>query len=442
MNYQNRKEKIKLPTNRICKHGFVRELKTRLLEPDQIEPDSPQYEKVQGALVDLLIDQNEFPEEGLFSEGTYNKWWNGKGFPNGKNRKILDAAFPGLPDKWFRRERFGNRFQRYLGCLDLPYLHGPSSSCRPGLAFESAETILVGINRDWKPVSSGYLQTMDIHLRGPDKRGGLNVWKNHLYGQSPSGSKPCYPGRGKRIPDERESIDYDLTIGARSFIGLSIPEVLDGIYQENNVLSVIPFLFALLCWELRGASHYRLDLVFDFLSSLICAQIILQEKYWFMCSTTIRDRIERSVFDLLRTASQYFYEEVPFSVEQELKRFDELTRQALKRLPPGSNLEHCLTPPIAYLGSHDVNDFFGIFLGVMENRVDEAELETIFIERNQGLIRDYPHTIANAPPVYVGLLDGLTRARSAFIDQFQVLGWSEAELLGQLHAVLFDPRSV
>ncbi|MCY3770072.1 MAG: hypothetical protein OXG56_12020 [Gammaproteobacteria bacterium] len=191
-----------------------------------------------------------------------------------------------------------------------------------------------------------------------------------------------------------------------------------------------------------GARILPPDIRIDFLSALICAQIILQEKYRFLCSKTIQDRIEFSIFDLLRMASQYFYEEVPFSVEQKLKEFDQRTRQALTQLSPTSDLERDLISPIACLGSHDVNHFVEIFRGVVGNRVDEPELEAVFIERNQCLIRDYLHTIANAPPVYAGLFDGLTRARSAFIARFQVLGWSEAQLLSELHAVLFDPQSL
>ena len=235
MGYVNKMQRKYLPTNEIRKRGFIREFKSLLLKEHEVKQDSPQYGKVEEMLRKILCEKNEYPKDGIFSEGTYNKWWNGKGYPGKKNQKMIDAAFPGLTDKWFNRERFGNRFQRYFGCLDLPYIYSLGDSDSPGPAVEQAEIVLQEIHDDWKPISTGYLGIVDICLRGPNKRGGLNVSEIFFKSQYKFNENSPYPELVEPIPDERESIDYDLTIGERSFIGLSIPDYLFDVYQENSI---------------------------------------------------------------------------------------------------------------------------------------------------------------------------------------------------------------
>ena len=438
MDYAKRMQRKYLPTNEIRKRGFIREFKSLLLKEHEVKQGSPQYGKVEEALRKILCEKNEYPKDGIFSEGTYNKWWNCKGYPGKKNQEMIDTAFPGLIDKWFNRERFVNRFQRYLGCLDLPYIYSlggsdssdSSDSSEP--AVEQAETVLGEIHDDWKPVSAVYDRKIDIYLRGPNKRGGLNVSENSPY------SEQVEP-----VPDERESIDYDLTIGEESFIGLCIPDYLLDIYEENNEFSVMPFLYVLLCLNLKSRSKYRLDLIFDFLTAISCAFVLQQDKYQIFLHSHIVDRGDRAIFNLLDESYKYFYEVQYYSIEQKLKEFDELEKQESLKIPRTSDFGHfLLNPTLNYLSTYGVGPFVDIFFHAMRDLTDEDELEKFIIERPHNVTETYPYTAKYASDIYVGLLDSLTSARSEFISQIDVLGMSEKQLLSTLMSACLHSRTI
>ena len=197
---------------------------------------------------------------------------------------------------------------------------------------------------------------------------------------------------------------------------------------------MIPFLYILLCFNLESRSKYRLDLIFDFLTAISCALVCQQEKYKVLSSTIIEDKEDRIIFNLSDESCEYFYEVQYYSIEQQLKEYDTLTKEELIKSSWASGMDYNLT-------SHSIGNFLNVFLYMMEDVLSEKELEEIF-ELKHDVIKTYPYTTKYASDIYVSLLDSLTKARAEFISQFDVLGMSEERLLSTLKFAYLHSREV
>lgn len=312
------------PTQIIRAKSFSRELLLLLTPNEQFELSKSTPPSNYIAYLDLAMHQAgivpTYREKGVCKktdnfvvDSQLQNWWNGEAIPGPSKQKKIESVFSTLPTKWFNRRYFCNRFQMHLATQDLFYI----SSRNTKYAVEEANRFIDEIISNWRPKGRSKDK---LNLSGPVNRGGFCL--NQLHQSqfiSLSGDSDPSPEN-----TEKYNIKYDLSIDSFSDVGVNIAEFIANIYQQPERLSIIPYMFCLLCLGDDDGSNYKNELFIDFLSILNCArflqsQTIDQEPLLRNSQTAIH------IHQLFLQVNDYYYSDY-WSVEEQSIRMAETHR--------------------------------------------------------------------------------------------------------------------
>ena len=223
-------------------------------------------------------------------------------------------VFPKLTNKWFERKSFTHRFQIHLASLDLQYIDSIDSEYAEYEATKMIETIIL----DWKP--KGHRSSRDLIISGPIERSGFNFKEYELMKsfKSPSTIQNINDSFTQKYK-KKMKIKYDLTIGkTSSYVGINLPKPIAEIYQINYPLSIVPYMFTLLCLSEDNESNYKSDLFLDFLSLINCTQFLLFKEYGGVFDFN-NDRVGGHIIALFLQINDFYYDDY-WSIEKQKSR--------------------------------------------------------------------------------------------------------------------------
>lgn len=453
--YSFSRAKTNFRTKEIAVRGFVRDLKSRLLEGFVYSLEEPEYRLVADAFdlkvsrldISLLTEfydqkQNEY-KISFVDSSCYSKWWNGRQYPDKRNRKLIEILFPGLLCKWFERSNFKNRMQLHLASMDLFHLsrncncpvkeeHDKEldSYCDKCLsqALNEAEWILKEIHKDWQPIHSGYFNAFDVCIAGPQARSGLNVAKNLFESRL-----------SQEVRDDRAQINYDLSLGDGSFVGLPLPREIINLCQSENPFSIVLFLFSLVCLDFRTESEYRNDLTLDFMTALNCAGLLLYAKHGRLFGSQ-SDFMSKSILEMLLNVSEYFYDQ-PFDLNELLLSYEKLCKQAKET---GGALYGDIVHPITHFSGYPGFKLTEMFFDIVRLSINDQNIET-FMENleefsysttyEESKVDDY----LKSP--YLRVFKSLELARERYLNLFDIVGYPRNELIAELSKTVCSPMN-
>jgi len=444
--YSHNKAKNNFRTKEIAIRGFVRDLKSRLLSGQEYSLEKGEYRLVAKAfemltsridvsLLDEFYDEETKTYEISFVESScYSKWWNGHQYPDNRNKKLIEMLFPGLLCKWFDRSNFRDRLQLHMASLDLfsfsdncncEYKKASASTlyCEKCLteALNEASWIIKAIHQDWKPEKTGFNKIIDVCITGPIERSGLNVSKNKF----------------DSIEDPREQVDFNLSLGATSFVGLNLPKNVVELYQDENSLSVVVFLFSLIALDFKTESEYRDDLVLDYLTALNCAGFYLFLKHGLLFKGTL-DPLEDKLQYMLLYSSEFFYDE-PIDLKKALTGFEDLIGNSPEEY---ESLQTSIDYPMIHFDCHSGFKLTEIFFEIMNFSLTKEELKN-FMEN----IKDYCFAEYDSNSIvdeYLAepssrVFKSFEAARARYLNLFSITGYSRKELINELSKTIKNP---
>lgn len=404
------------PTQEVRAKSFARELKALLLPNEEcVNLKDQEYRKYIEALNDAMfrVDADfSYEHNGeskispdYISKSRLSDWWHGKSIPEPSKQVDIEKAFPNLATKWFDRSHFSNRFQLHLATLDLHYIDSKDSK----YADNEAATLIKKIIDDWKPKKSNRLE-----ISGPKKRGGYNL-DQHV------AAKMFMPEANVDFLAECEvksKIKYDLSLGPVSYVDSLIPEGISNMYQEGNPLSIVPYMFCLLCLGADDDSNYKHDLFLDFLSVLNCAFFLVYKQAGGMIFIP-NDDIGTSILKLFFQVNEYYYDDI-WSVENQKKRRAEGEIRTQKLKNKGLTLDpipaHACNQPIFHLSD--------ILEDIITNKIpltpaNESEIQELTI-----------HT----PRLFKDL-------RKFYLNLYTISGMTEEEIMDNMLKKIRDYRA-
>lgn len=439
--YRHKKTKRFVGIEQMAIRGFVREFKSKLLAGKTFSQNKPEFSLVDYEFSKQLAEnffnnsnlrtneQYASNQESHLDSSVFSKWWSGQRYPNPQDRDLIDILFPGLTAKWLDRSNFKNRMQVHLASLDLfdrlrscnSLIHKSVSGksqphcdkCFPHVLTE-AQWMLEAIHDDWKPVLTGYLRAIDVCISGPQSRSGFNVSKSLL----------------EKVIDHRGRLDYDLSLGESSFVGLPLPEEIVNSYQSENPFSIVLFLFLLICLDFKTESEYRNDLVLDFMTALNCAGVLLYFKQAGLF-TSLPDSFEEKFQEILLHASEYFYDQ-PFDLNEQLFSFEKSCEASIK---DGLHSSDSIVYPFTHFSDHAGFNLSELFFNILQLVLKEQDIHS-FMED----IRDHSHAKTYdkkkvddylAQP-YLQIFKALESARERYLKHFDIIGYSRNELITEL----------
>lgn len=429
-------------TEEIAIRGFVREFKSELLKGQHFSLKETEYKKVADAF-ERLWSEKQVDECAFMSDSLFSKLCNGKQYPSDAWRKNINTLFPGLSEKWFDRYVFKNRMQLHLASIDLFHI---ASDCRCFFrmrreevvdseticqeclieAVKEAESILKLIHEDWEPRNTGNGNNYDVRISGPHERSGLNVVDNLTHYKYPD------------FIDKSEFIDYDLSLGEASFIGLSLPGEIVNTYQIENPFSVVLFLFLLVGLDQNTKSEYRNDLILDFMTSLNCAGLILKVRYEGL-ATAQNDMAVKTILSLLQNVSEYFHDK-PFDISEQLEACEQSLKHAQKTRD-ATSLYFYPTPETQFSG-YPGYILTEIFLETLTFHADGQNIENL-LEKLQKFSHSNTYKEAKSDDYlrspFAGIFKSFEASRERYLEQFSITGYSRDELIAELNEIITNP---
>lgn len=443
--YSHNKAKNNFRTKEIVIRGFVRDLKSRLLSGQDYSLENGEYSLVAEAFEEMtgridisLLDEFYDEEKGTYEisfveSSCYSKWWNGLQYPFNRNKKkLIEILFPGLLSKWFERSNFRNRLQLHLASMDL-FVFSKNCNCKEKIDFrsycenclsealEEAKSILEAIHSDWKPEYTRYLKAFDICISGPEQRAGLNVWKNHVE-SSLSHEKS----------DVRECIDFDLSLDGGSNIGIQLPKEIADLYQDENLLSVVQFLFTLVGLNLHAESEYRDDLILDFMTAMNCAGFYLSVKHGMSYSPTA-GFFDEKLQEMLIHSSEYFYDE-PMDINAALVEYELLTKRELT--------QSSITYPITLFDCHSGYQLTELFFELIRVAIKRDDVRTYLENLKEICHPDNEHQSLfdkYLEQPFLRVFKSFEAARVRYLNHFKITGYSQKELISELSKTIQNP---
>lgn len=444
--YSHNKAKNSFKTKEIAIRGFVRDLKSRILSGQDYSLEKGEYSLVAKAFEEMtgridvsLLDEFYDEETGIYEtsfveSSCYSKWWNGHQYPDKRNKKLIEILFPGLLCKWFDRSNFRDRLQLHMASLDLfsfsencncKYKKASASSyyCEKCLteAVNEASWIIQAIHQDWKPEKTGYNNTIDVCISGPIERAGLNVSKNKFYSTN----------------DSREQINFNLSLNASSFVGLNLPENIVNLYQDENSLSIVIFLFSLIALDIKAESEYRDDLILDYLTALNCVGFYLFLKHG-MLFNGILDPLEDKLQYMLLYSSEHFYDE-PIDLKKALMEFEESIGHSSEE---SEFLQTAIVYPMTHFDGHAGFKLTEIFFEIMNFSLSKDELKNVmgnikhFCSAQNGSNSIFDEYLSEP---YSRVFKSFEVARERYLKIFSITGYSQKELIDVLSKTIKNP---
>lgn len=462
--YKTRRKNVNFFTKEICIRGFARELKMLLLKDPNCSTLDPEYSSVSKAFTEQLgdaiasrlklevlsqEDKNKLSNYTFVEGPGFSNWWGGKKYPGEASKYVIDYLFPGLVAKWFDRSNFKNRMQLHLASLDLFHLsrncnckiEGNAEAilkkqCNQCLehALYEAEWMLSAIHNDWKPTNTRYLNQFDVCITGPEKRSGINVFETHFM------SIATYNNPKPIKEDPREKIAYNLALEETSFIGLPIPEEVAGIYQDENIFSVVMFLFLLIGLDLETEVEYRDDLILDLMTAVNCAEIILFVKHGDFLLSSNSDFIEQKIQDIFFHSSEYFYDK-PSDLNEKLLGYEKVCRQSNETGDPPFDF---IVLPMTHISCHTGFKLTEVFTNILSLVINSENIDS-FIAENEELTHVSSYTESkideylNKP--YSNIFKSFENARRRYLSLFDVVGYTETELVKNLRSSICRPMN-
>ncbi len=455
--YRERHAKINLITKEISIRGFVRELKSLLLDNKKNIFKKAEYKAVSNAYESLVKEciksysvaiSADFQTELIGSSG-YSDWWLGKKYPMPINRTNIDILIPGLVEKWFDRKYFKNRMQMHLASLDIFHMslgcNCKTSETETGLndsigqycdkclleAISDAEQILNKIHKDWRPQLTGF-DTSDVCISGPKDRAVAET-NEQLTSQTES----------YKAKEERMKIDFDLSLEKSSLIGLNFPYQIMKTYHDGNALSVVQFLFLLICMNIKTECEYRNDLILDFMTALNCAALLMFVKHKSIYTNPF-DYIENNIQKIVMSVSELFYEE-SFHIKELLNDFENICIDNEKN---GTKMDSSVVYPFTHFPEYlDDKKYFdeeisSVFFEILEFQVPYWDEKT-FMDEFKDRYETYEHRKTEVDDYLskssLEIFKPFEAAKERYFEQFHFIGYTKEQLSKELSEMFVNP---
>ncbi|MBL1319689.1 MAG: hypothetical protein COA63_001330 [Methylophaga sp.] len=380
------------PTQEFRAKSFARELKVLLFpDEDRVNLKKQEYRKYIDALNEAMfkaevdfsykINGKSKTSDEFISKSRLSDWWHGKSIPEPKKQVDIEKAFPNLAAKWFDRCNFSNRFQLHLATLDLHYIDSKDSN----YAHNEASSIIDKIIEDWKPKRSNRLK-----ISGPKKRNGYDIEQHVTAEMFMPESNAAFLAECKI----KAKIKYDLSLGPASYVDSLIPEGISNMYQEGNPLSIVPYMFCLLCLGADDDSNYKHDLFLDFLSVLNCAHFLVSKQAGRV--TFIQnDDVGTSILKLFFLVDEYYYNDC-WSYENRIKRQKHKQNIVAKKKALGIKFD-----PIP--GAYFINNPPYVLTELFENIINSSSYGFADENELQHLRIDIPQLLKELREFYISL---------------------------------------